>query len=168
MDIDTLDPVVVGVDGSAPAGRAALWAAEDARPHHRRLVLTCADTWPVYATVPWSYGVVADLQASRRAAHDTLPRALEDVSVAFPDTAVDTEIAGGLAPAVPVARSHQAAEVVVGRRSTGAVRALVRGSTAAQVAAHAHSPVVVVPDTPAASRAASRQQWFAFRGPSQV
>ncbi len=123
--------VVVGVDGSEAAVRAAVYAAEQAQRRGVRLQI-------VHVT-PADDG--ADESATRlvEAAADAARQAtgLTDVSTAV----VDDHPVDGL-----VALSAEAALLVVGTRGMGGVAGLFLGSTAGSVVQHARCPVIALPD----------------------
>lgn len=137
-------PVVVGYDGSDGARRALGWAAEEARRRRAVLQVTvCTDWHPVSS--PEAAGVVLsapDLhEVGRQVADDAVARLTAD----HPGVHVRTEVRAW-SPPVPalLAESERAQLVVLGSRGRGAFADLLLGSTSAQVAVHAHCPVVVV------------------------
>lgn len=136
-------PVVVGYDGSDGARRALAWAAEEAQRRGAALQVTvCTDWHPVSS--PEAAGVVLaapDLQVVGRELADDAVARLAD----HPDLEVRTEVRAW-SPPVPslLAESERAQLVVLGSRGRGAFADLLLGSTSAQVAVHAHCPVVVV------------------------
>lgn len=159
----TADPVVVGYDGSAAAGRAAGWAAEEAQRCGGHLVVVTAagvpGVVPPSATVgPWVSAQALDaarwlVQEGFRVAHRSVP-----------DLPVDSSaLTGAAGPALVHASRRGARLVVVGARGQGAAaahdgaaelsgsavdrrREAALGSVAAAVAAHASCSVVVVRD----------------------
>ena len=148
-------PVVVGYDGSDGARRALSWAAEEAQRRSAVLQVTvCTDWHPVSS--PEAAGVLVsapDLEVvGQELADDAVGRLRAD----HPGLRVRTEVRAW-APPVPslLAESERAQLVVLGSRGRGAFADLMLGSTSAQVAVHAHCPVVVVrPPGPAGSGAA--------------
>jgi nucleotide-binding universal stress UspA family protein len=66
------------------------------------------------------------------------------VSAGYPQLRVETAVVAGSPAGVLVAESKQASLVVVGTQATGGLAGHLSGSVAAQVAAHAQSPVVVM------------------------
>ncbi len=135
-------PVVVGIDGSAEARRAASYGAWEA--HRRQLPLRL-----VYAYVPtpmwYPTNVVIDEYAwERHWVHTVLSDAKDDVARAYPDLAVETAVVGGGASGALVDESERASLVVVGTQASGGFLGHLSGSIAAQVAAHAGAPVVVL------------------------
>jgi nucleotide-binding universal stress UspA family protein len=136
-------PVVVGIDGSESAADATRWAAAEAKRRRAKLRLVHA------VEVPTGYppGFVDPhtlhealaaqgrswLEEARRIAEGTAPVEVVEVTAAA-------------APAL-VKESAHAALIVLGTRGLGGFTGLLLGSTAVEVAAHAHCPVVVVRGT---------------------
>ncbi|MER5204217.1 universal stress protein [Streptomyces sp. NPDC002825] len=135
-----LGDVIVGVDGSASARTAALWAAAEADGRGRSLFLVhAADTdrrayWTDAETI----------QAVREAGRDLLADTAAAVHERFPDLAVTRR----LIRREPVAGLREAAgdrgTIVVGSRGLGGFSALMLGSVGLGVAARADVPVIVV------------------------
>lgn len=114
--------ILVAVDGSAHASRAAGWAAEQALVEHRPLVVVTVGDDPDAGT--------ADLAA------DDLRRqhpALEVRALRLPGD--PREVLVGL--------SEHAHLLVLGSRGRGALKSMLLGSVGAALSAHAHCPVVV-------------------------
>jgi nucleotide-binding universal stress UspA family protein len=140
----TAGAVVAGVDGSAESVRAAQYAAAVAVRRGRPLALVHG--YPQ----PYQFGVLG-LTAYTPAVPDPLPDSqvmLDEVAgelrKAHPGLDVRaSQIVGGAA-AVLVAESRHADMVIVGSRGLGGFAGLLLGSVGAQVAAHAHAPVIVV------------------------
>lgn len=133
--------VVVGVDGSEPARRALLWAAEEARLRDADLEVLHA--WQHPTT---TFGLVLpadDREAAEAHARHVLDVAVEAVTgtgVAAEPILVDAPSARAL-----IETSAGAALVVVGSRGRGGFAGLLLGSVSGQVMHHARCPVVVVP-----------------------
>ncbi|KAA5825493.1 universal stress protein [Saccharopolyspora hirsuta] len=123
--------VVVGVDGSEPSLRAALWAAGEAVLLSAPLHLVLVNNDP--AREPHAKAVVHDISSSCRQA--------------VPGLEITDEVSLGHPAEELVHRSASALLVVVGSRGQGAFKETLLGSTSAAVATHAASPVVVVPGT---------------------
>jgi nucleotide-binding universal stress UspA family protein len=136
-------PVVAGVDGSASslaaaatAGHAALVRGTSLDLVHGYLHLRGYGAVPLD---PYAATVPAPPEAGQR----MLDEVAAGVRAAYPGLEVRTrQVAGGPA-ATLVELSHHAELVVVGRRGLGGFAGLVLGSVSAQVAAHAHCPVLV-------------------------
>lgn len=144
--------VVVGVDGSEPSLRAAVYAAGIAERRGAGLLV-------VHVT-PW------------RGAADALPMTDPDVRARFAESATvlvesaaetvrtTTGLADVTAAVVedhPVdgllALSAEATVVVIGRRGLGGVPGLLLGSTAGAVVQRSECPVIALPDDPDAAEA---------------
>jgi nucleotide-binding universal stress UspA family protein len=135
-------PVVVGVDGSPDATRAVEYGAWEAHRRHRplRLVHGFVPT-PMFGPAPLvPYDVEVPLRATRTAMND-LARA---TSLSHPELTVSTSVMAGGPAGVLIDESEGACLVVVGSRGRGGFAGLLAGSVSAQVAAHAHAPVVVL------------------------
>lgn len=134
--------IVVGVDPSDNAARAAAWAAREAADRGLPLHLVHA------IDLPGSMGMVIeppDFAASRaRAGQKILDRVAADLAGRFPGLTVTTEVSE-LGPAETlVARSAGARLVVTGTRGHGGFAGMLLGSVSHALAAHAHCPAVVV------------------------
>ncbi len=122
LDSETIrGSVVVAVDGSDHAARAARWATEQAHLEHRRLVVVSAGDD--------AGGATEDAVAAARLEH--------------PDLTVTGAAVPGDPRLVLIDASAQAHLLVVGSRGRGAVRSLLLGSVSAAVCADAACPVVV-------------------------
>jgi nucleotide-binding universal stress UspA family protein len=125
--------VVVGIDGSESAEHALDWAADEAERTRRRLVLVH----------------VGDLAATKGSAdprpfgRELLDEAITTLVHTHPDVEVTTELVEGDAGHHLVEMSRTAAMLVVGRGRRG-LAALLLGSVAHHVLAHAHCPTAVV------------------------
>lgn len=127
-----VDPVVVGVDGSAPSMGALRWAADEANRRQRplRVIHAAASGDPD-----------ADEQAQR-----LVDDAITRVRAWQPRLDVSGFVYGGTPTAELCTESAHADLVVVGSRGHGGITGLLLGSVSAQVAAHARCPVLVVRD----------------------
>ncbi|MGW0752500.1 universal stress protein [Streptomyces sp. NPDC002587] len=135
-----LGSVVVGVDGSEPARRAALWAAAEATRRERPLhIVYGADT-----DGRALYVSVESIENVRRAGRELLDATAAAVTEQFPGLQVNTEFSRSS----PVPSLHRAAglhgTIVVGNRGAGGFSSLMLGSVGLKVAAGAKTPVVVV------------------------
>ncbi|MHB1801335.1 MAG: universal stress protein [Actinomycetes bacterium] len=145
-------PVVVGVDGSEHAGLAVDWAVDAAVREHRRLVLLHAWHLPV---APVAVGVYDESELHE--ALDQAGRAILDQARDRARTRAgghDLEItprlvSGESAAQAMVDESIQAGLLVLGSRGLGGFAAVLLGSVAMHVAAHARCPVVVIRGVPA-------------------
>ncbi|MPZ78972.1 MAG: universal stress protein [Actinophytocola sp.] len=136
-------PVVVGVDGSESALHAVRWAADEARRRQAPLHLVHAYEIPVSyppGFVDW-HALHEALVAQGKS---WLGQAREMAEEAVPGLAVQTvEVKAGAVPTL-VKQSAGAALLVLGTRGLGGFTGLLIGSTAVELAAHAHCPIVVV------------------------
>ncbi|MEV0718015.1 universal stress protein [Asanoa sp. NPDC050611] len=144
MTIVARDPVVVGVDGSESALRAARTAAREALLRHRRLLVTHAFTW---ALIPTNLG--PNLASPREiglrtAAEQLVADAVGAAEKAAPGVEVEGEVRDGAPATVLLHHAARAELIVLGDRGLGGFTGLVIGSVAVQVAAHAACPVLVV------------------------
>ncbi|GGY60038.1 universal stress protein [Streptomyces anulatus] len=136
----TLGAVVVGVDASAPAWAAALWAAEEADRRGRPLhIVHAADT-----DHRMLYAGVEAIQAILEAGRDLLTDTAEAVSDRYPGLIVTKELSridpvGGLRAA-----AGERGTIVVGSRGLGGFGALMLGSVGLGLAARNEVPVIVV------------------------
>ncbi|MEO3781124.1 universal stress protein [Micromonospora sp. B11E3] len=136
-------PVVVGVDGSPSSLAAAEHAARAASRRSRPLLLVHGYLHPLGYGVPlnpYDLGVPAPTEESRR----MLEEAADGLRRRWPGLDVGVrQVTGGPAASL-VEESRRAELVVVGSRGLGGFAGLLLGSVGAQVAAHAHCPVLVV------------------------
>ncbi|MHA6781928.1 universal stress protein [Pseudonocardia saturnea] len=137
-------PIVVGVDGSQTALDAVRWAACEARYRNTGLRLVDA----VGTTPALSPGDPRADMLYREALLDEAANAVgEAAAVAqrtVPGSDVVTEVLTGEPVLSLVAESERAPLLVLGNRGLGGVAALLTGSVAVALAAHAQCPVVVV------------------------
>jgi len=141
--------VVVGIDGSESAREATRWAAREAERRGVPLRLVAAAPWTSYRPigVP-ALGQEYGRRVVEEQAGEHLAGATGIAVEAVPGLRVQQEVRGGEAPVVLREESEHAALVVLGSRGRGGFTALLLGSVAIAVAAHATSPVVVVRGTP--------------------
>ena len=139
--------IVVAVDGSEPARRAVEWCAVYARSFDAEVVVVHAVAVPIYAGMGQPYvWVPSPTPEQREALRDVVARdwskPLADAGVPFRVVLVD----GDPAPAIiDLARTEDAALVVVGRRGLGGFKELVLGSTSHHLSHHLDRPLVIVP-----------------------
>lgn len=140
-------PVVVGVDSSEASLRATRFAVDEARRRRVPLWIIHATTWPFdEQTLP---PTEPDEAGRLRESAETVTQWAAD-AVAGADVQVRTTVRKGDPVAVLQAASADAQLVVLGSRGAGGVIGLLVGSTAQGLVAHAHCPVVVLPDESAA------------------
>src|SRR5436309_642081 len=147
-------PAVVGVDGSPDSRVAAGLAAGEASRRGLPLRLVHG----VQPPAAYSFGalVAIDLGAVLRDLR-AMPQAVAaDLRIRYPDLEMTIEVTAGDPAGVLIEESRTATLVVVGSRGLGGIRGMLAGSVSAQVAAHAHAPVIVVrppaPDQPEPDR----------------
>jgi len=135
--------VVVGVDGSADAERAARWAGEYVRAAGGTLELVCAHGGRV------TYGLPPMMTSydTARGAEISVDKAAADLQL--PRDRIHRRVVRGSAAHILAERSKSVDVVVVGSRGLGGPGRVLLGSVSTSVLHHAHCPVVVVP-TPAA------------------
>lgn len=126
-------PVVVGIDGSTAALRAALWAVDEAvsRDTPLRLVHVAPDS-------------VHDLDEALAAGRDVLHKAWTEVEATGKPVKIESDIVHGDPGLALVEASRSAQLVCVGWKGARDSRRGRRGSTAASVARGAACPVAVV------------------------
>ncbi|MBV9380414.1 MAG: universal stress protein [Streptosporangiaceae bacterium] len=136
--------IVVGVDGSEHSRRALEWAAKEAAFRETPLTVLA-----VHAVAIGGFGinpiVYPEDEAAREKVRAAAQKLTDDVLAggAKPPTVTVTAVNG--VPAEELIKASQDADmVVVGSRGTGGFARLLIGSVSSQVAAHAHSPVVVI------------------------
>ncbi|MET8092914.1 universal stress protein [Micromonospora sp. NPDC005220] len=136
-------PVVAGVDGSPSSLVAAEHAARAALLRSRPLLLVHGYLHPFGYGVPlnpYDVGVPAPSEEAQK----MLERTAAELVDRWPGLAVEVRQVAGGPGATLVEESRRAELVVVGSRGLGGVAGLLLGSVGAQVAAHAHCPVLVV------------------------
>jgi nucleotide-binding universal stress UspA family protein len=135
--------IVVGYDGS-PAARAAVELGIDRATPDGRLVLVHTYNVPAdYIGASYYNAMLTDGAQYSADLMAALERDCERLSTVEYETDVLT---GSAAPAIlRAAETHAAAEIVIGSRGVGRVRAMV-GSVAHDVLHHAQCPVTVIPE----------------------
>ncbi|MGC4820542.1 universal stress protein [Micromonospora sp. DT63] len=135
-------PVVVGVDGSPSSLVAAEHGARAALLRSRPLLLVHGYLHPLGYGVPlnpYDLGVPAPTEESRQMLEKTAAELVDR----WPGLDVEARQVAGGPGATMVEESRRADLVVVGSRGLGGFTGLLLGSVGAQVAAHAHCPVLV-------------------------
>ncbi|MFJ8857994.1 universal stress protein [Streptomyces sp. NPDC102451] len=138
--MSTEGQVLVGIDGSAHATSAALWAAAQADASRQPLcVLYAGDIDRISR-----FASFETVESVRGKGHELLDETAAAVREHFPSL----DITGRLSRREPVSALHEAAgpkdRIVVGSRGRGGFGALMLGSVGLGVAAGATVPVVVV------------------------
>lgn len=152
MELSNDGAIVVGVDGTEPSERAALWAARQAAVFGKPLLLVYAMQWPVHARAhlhaPVGIGALepaATEEPMRRWARDML----EVLADHCRDTAgvdVRTDIFSGDPADAVILAADRVAFVVVGHSDHGGVAQFLLGSTAQRLTRSCPWPVVVIRD----------------------
>lgn len=137
-------PVVVGVDGSEQALRAARWGAAEAARRHVPLRLVTAFDWstPLGAGHPDLRDRYRELLLERT--EIALGAAARLAERDEPDIEVDDQLLVGPPGVVLGSEARRAELVVVGACGRTRLRGLFAGSVAAELRAYAACPVVVV------------------------
>lgn len=137
------DPVVAGVDGSAGSLSAARHAGEAAAHRSAPLILIHGYLHPFRYGVPIDPYAIA-LPPPSEEANRMLGEMATELRGEHPGLVVEVQQVPGGPAAALVESSQRAQLVVVGSRGHGGFAGLLLGSVSAQVAAHAHCPVLVV------------------------
>lgn len=133
--------IVVGVDGSAGARVALLWAVDECRVRRCTLLIVHAPDGAAAAT-PGE----APLRVLDEVGERLLGAHAAAASARQPGVAVTTMLSHEPAADILVALSGDAELLVVGTHGRGGNLASILGSVSHRVAAHAHCPVAVVPE----------------------
>jgi nucleotide-binding universal stress UspA family protein len=146
MSTNPQAPVVVGIDGSDEAACAADYGAWEAKRRGVELHL-------IYVHHPaplWgpSNLILDEYTWERDWVRSLLQKSIDEVRGGHPDVVVHAAARTGGAAGVLVDESVEAGLIVLGTRSFGGFVGHLAGSVAAQVAAHAACPVVVVRGVP--------------------
>ena len=137
------DRIVVGVDASASARSALIWAADECRVRSRSLLVAHAPD-RTDAVVALRYGETGLRAADDVGAH-LLMQLVMLASARQPGVPVSSALAHSPAAEALIDLSILSDLVVVGRRPGGGTTLSLLGSIADRVAAHATCPVAVVP-----------------------
>ena len=137
-------PVLVGIDGSAPARRALLWALDEGRRRGAPVEVVHAWDLPTMSAYLPTEGY--DVDRFGRDARRVLASALDEVAGAAVGVTVHPHLVRGRAGDALLERAASADLVVVGSKGLGAVAGLVIGSVAHHVSHLVRRPVVLVPD----------------------
>ena len=138
--------ISVGVDGSQSARHAVRFAAREAALRGLGLRIISATLWPELAD---RAGRAAE-QPERRMLADAdavLAEASDLAAEVLPAAAVTAVLVIDNPATALIEESYRSALLVLGTPGLGALRGPLLGPVSAEVAAHAHCPVAVVPDT---------------------
>ena len=135
--------VVVGIDGSAAALAALLWAADEAA--RRNADLKVVHAWKVPGSVvqPFAPSVPVDPAGVRRQADASLVEATASL-VGFDHGRLIGKVVEGGPADVLLGEAEEADLLVLGGRGLGGWSGLLLGSVSQQCARHAPCPVAVV------------------------
>ncbi|MEV8047816.1 universal stress protein [Streptomyces griseoluteus] len=140
------EPIVVGVDGSAPSLRAVDWGAEEAALRGAPLRLVYASLWERYE------GELIAQELNRPVeevmARDVVGTAEARARSRRPGVEVTTDVLAGEPEYALVRESSTARAVVLGSRGRSGFTEALLGSVSLTVAGHAHCPVFVLRDGP--------------------
>lgn len=138
-------PVLVGVDGSPGSDAAIEFAAWEAGRLGVPLVLVVGFGEPhAFGRYGWIPGAPAVISALRDATRSALTALEQRVRSQHPEVTVRSSMHDGSGAGVLIELSATAKLVVTGSRGSGGFAGLMLGSVSAAVAAHAHTPVIVV------------------------
>lgn len=137
--------VVVGVDGSKRSLAAAVWGLREAGRTNAPLTLVSAYTLPIFPAVAFDvgYGSMED-SALSEGAREILEATVDKLGDT--DVEIRTRVELGDPSTVLVDYSHHADLLVAGPRGRGGFMGLLVGSVSRSLPAHAHCPVVLVPE----------------------
>ena len=135
--------IVVGYDGS-PAALTAVETSIDRAGPDGHLVIVHAFQTPIdYTGASYYTAMVKDASQYATNVLDDLERDCERLVTI--DHERDLAVGPAAAAIVRAAETHYAAEIVIGSRGVGRMRALL-GSVAHDVIHRAHCPVIVIPE----------------------
>jgi len=136
--------IVVGVDGSATAQAALLWAIDEAKLRGATLTVVHAWQMPYAGGYPYA-GPALETTPFEEAAQQVLDGALAAVADRTQDLEIVPMHLSGL-PAWTIIDAAQGADlVVVGARGLSGFKGLLVGSVSQQLAHHAPCPLVIIP-----------------------
>jgi len=138
--------ILVGIDGSPESLVAARWAAAEAQRRGLSLLMMLAINEPVKGHSDYVFPPPV-IQARRKINRERLASAAAAIQHQFPELSVQTSLEFADPRRALVTASREAQLTVVGTRGIGRIPEVLVGSVALYVAAHAKSPVAVVPPT---------------------
>jgi nucleotide-binding universal stress UspA family protein len=152
---ETHGVVVVGVDRSAGAREALRWAMAEARLRRTRLRAVHASTPGFFSAggpgygYPYLGGTVGThpgdgFKYLRRAAGELLEQVIADVGAEADGLEIERQVFEGGAVEALIHAVGPNDLLVVGSRGHGGFAGLLLGSVSANVAEHAHCPVLVI------------------------
>jgi nucleotide-binding universal stress UspA family protein len=144
MGVERRSTMAVGVDGSPESMVAARWAAREALLRRLTLEMVLGINEPLENHSGYVFPAPV-IEAVRTDSRKRLDNAAKVIRDEFPDLDVQTSLEYVDPRRALVTRSRHASMTVVGTRGHGRLPEVLVGSVALYVAAHAHSPVAVVP-----------------------
>ncbi|MFC4003253.1 universal stress protein [Prauserella oleivorans] len=136
--------IVAGIDGSASAKNAAVWAAREAARRQDTLRLVHAYVVPAGGYPTFVARLPQLREGMQQQGREWLDEARDAVLESVSGLEVETDLIEGQPAAVLTAESRTARSVVLGSRGLGGFTGMLVGSVAVSLAAHGHSPVAVV------------------------
>jgi nucleotide-binding universal stress UspA family protein len=138
--------VVVGIDGSAAAGKALAYALSHAERRNGEVTAILGWRGPTLHGVGVAVPIAPDdrQQQQQQRHQDELEEWLAPWRTKFPGVKLDGEAIPGHAGRLLIDASEHAALIVVGSRGRGAFTGLLLGSVSQAVLEHAHCTVAVV------------------------
>jgi nucleotide-binding universal stress UspA family protein len=138
--------ILVGVDGSGHSQHALEWAMNEAAIRHVPLtVLTVHEAIRGYYSGTAVYpDDPARTEQARVAAQQETDKVLAGLTEPHPES-VTVKAVHGFPVEELINAGEDADMIVLGSRGAGGFTRLLMGSTASQVAQHAHCPVLIVP-----------------------
>ncbi|WP_407554573.1 universal stress protein [Streptomyces sp. Pv4-95] len=135
-------PLVVGVDGSAPALRALDWAVDEAALHGVPLRLVFASKWERYEGVAPAGS--AERPAEEIFADNVVGAAAEHAHLRNADVPVSVQVLAEDTVTALLQEGRYASALILGSKGRGEFADLLLGSVSLAVSARARCPVVVV------------------------
>jgi len=141
---DTVERIVVGVDGSQTSRAALDWAVREARLRQASVEAVIAWHLPNAGAFPY-VGPAFDPAAFEAAARETLNQVVDGVDATGLPQPIERIVHLGDASSGIIATAKDADLIVVGSRGLGGFSGLLLGSVGHHVAHHAPCPVVIIP-----------------------
>ncbi len=155
MTMNRENVVVAGVDGSAAATAAAMWAADEACRRGATLRIVHGFTVPFPGMAGPGFVPPNLYPEYRDRGQAVVAAAVAAVREGHPDLAISPEVVHAAAVEALEKASEQALMTVVGAHGSHQMTGVMLGSVAARISAKAHSPVVVVRADPSGAVSAA-------------
>lgn len=139
--------LTVGYDGSPPATRAVIWAADTAERDGAVLRIVSCFTSPGFVD-PWYLAIPVDIEQIKAAAERDVASEIERLRSTHPSVQVEPQVVWGKPRSELVERAVDSDLLVIGTTGAGAAESWLLGSVAHAVARCSPCPVVLVPDLP--------------------